>query len=953
MESLFDYQIIGDYIVINGFKEGQFVEDLVIPAQIGGYNVIMLAKKSFENLNIKNVSLPTSIVGIDYGSFNNCKKLEKVTSRKTEIKLPTLTNNKELDKWGIEYFGSHYSKVSVVNCFQNCDSLKYVDFSQTNICSVHDDFFNNSSVETIIFPENNFLNELYIQRYNFDGELNLPYLTKIVFPNLKIELKVRGSVFKDAFNLKEVELPYNALIFGEPFGSHTKLVNPEKIKDKSAYGKTTVNWFYQGVVEYVTDNHQISIEERAFEGHQTLKSVKITQVAFSNIGNYAFSNCPRLERIEVLKGAATFHGPVIEGSNNIKEIIVPDIGYLIKSKGLFNTKARIIIKNKSLHESATGNYSTKNILSLIVSGKLLNIYESINETEMFERYSHNTKDFVEIFKTAIDKDYIEIIETFAKNEKIHPKRINEYIEHAKSVGANRSLIFLSKWKNENVDLEKERKVEVAKTKKIMQDPDALLRQNFTFRVHKQYGLGIYLKDKQLLNEKNIDLPNKYKGKDIIYLPANIFNFSNLKEVDLPNKLLYIGDKAFYVCKNLNKINLPTDINIGRNAFSFSGLEEIIIENSRFGSIGSGAFKGTQIKEFEWPSTVDVIEEEMFADSRLEKIKIPNNVKSIGERVFGGTPIKDFKWPSTVDVIECYMFAGSKLERIKIPNNVKSIGSNAFERTQIKEFEWPSWIDKIGGGIFRDSQLEKINIPKNVKSIGFMAFSGTQIKTFEWPNTVDVIKEYIFCDSKLEKIKISNNVKSIGERAFKGTQIKEFEWPNTVDAIEVEMFADSKLEKIKISNNVKSIGERAFKGTQIKEFEWPSTVDGIQSFMFYDSTLEKVKIPNNVKRISNGAFYGTQIKEFEWPSTVDVIEEYMFAASALEKIKISNNVKSIGKRAFQECFKLKEIYIPKSVESFGDEMLKGCSIVVLYTEKDSKAHQFAKANNINYVLIKIA
>ena len=40
MKKLFDYKKTGDYIIIHGFKEGQFVEDVVIPEQIEGCHVL-------------------------------------------------------------------------------------------------------------------------------------------------------------------------------------------------------------------------------------------------------------------------------------------------------------------------------------------------------------------------------------------------------------------------------------------------------------------------------------------------------------------------------------------------------------------------------------------------------------------------------------------------------------------------------------------------------------------------------------------------------------------------------------------------------------------------------------------------------------------------------------------------------------------------------------------------
>ena len=563
---------------------------------------------------------------MDYECFNNCKKLEQVISRKTDEEVSTLINKNDLKVWAKEHgYNGNEIKMGINECFNDCNNLKYVDLSETYISGFFDSFCNNNSLETIIYPKNNFSNELSFLYFE-DERLDFPKLRKVVFPNLNIELLMEGgNIFRNAPNLKEVELPFNSRIYDEPFGSQTKLINPEKFEDKRAYGKTIVNWFYQDVVEYITPIpfYDWEIRNRTFEGHQTLKSVIINSNV-AGINDYAFSNCPNLERIEIEEGAATIKDTVIEGSNNIKEIIVPSIGYLIKSTGLFNNNAKITIKDKNIDiaswsgryrdRSTYRSYSVKKILSIVVARNASNVYEAINETRLFNKISHNTKDFVEIFKMAIDKDYLEIIEMFAKNEKIHPNRINEYIEHAKLVSANNSLLYLIKWKNENVDLEKERKVEEAKTKKTMQDPDALLRQNFTFRIHKQYGLGIYLKGKASLNEKYIELPTKYKGQDITYLTDKIFKFNqHLEEVVLPDKLLYIGTGAFNGCVNLKEVRISSSVlDIGSVAFiGCKELEKINIPEN-VNSIGGFAFsKCINLKEIYIPKSVKELEIGIF------------------------------------------------------------------------------------------------------------------------------------------------------------------------------------------------------------------------------------------------------------------------------------------------------------------------------------------------------
>ena len=194
-------------------------------------------------------------------------------------------------------------------------------------------------------------------------------------------------------------------------------------------------------------------------------------------------------------------------------------------------------------------------------------------------------------------------------------------------------------------------------------------------------------------------------KCIIYECPDIkdkqFRNHSFSEVELPNTLECIGERAFYECKNLKSIRIPKSVTrIGECAFGFCrNLESIVVEegNPNFCSNGNcllskdGKTLICGCKSSKIPESVEHIGDNAFLACGITSIEIPYNVTTIGKNAFMGCELTSIKIPSSVTSIGDDAFAACQhLSSIEIPDSIKDY--SALRRTgiwYIKDIYFPS------------------------------------------------------------------------------------------------------------------------------------------------------------------------------------------------------------------------------------------------------------------------
>lgn len=332
------------------------------------------------------------------------------------------------------------------------------------------------------------------------------------------------------------------------------------------------------------------------------------------------------------------------------------------------------------------------------------------------------------------------------------------------------------------------------------------------------------------NEKldSITIPSKVlinkKEYDVTGIRHHAFaSLKDLKYVNIPSSIEFIGDSAFAGCKNLEYIEIPSSVvSIGDYAFADCINTNVYIDNVK-SNVKVKAYSFDKCKNIYYTnrlsfrivsdSTAWVVD----ANERLDSIIIPAkvlidkkeyDVTGVGYNcVFTGEDLKYVNIPSSIEIIGDSAFAGCiSLENIEIPSSVTYIGWDAFDYcTKLTAINVDTDNIKYSSdfGIVYDKEKETIIlvpcgvkgnfvIPSSVTNIGDLAFYNCDsLTSINIPSSVNYIGYQAFynCDG-LTSIEIPSSVTHIGWNAFRGCYNLDVVIDNSEDKFK-NVFSDCK------------------------------------------------------------------------------------------------------------------------------------------------------------------
>lgn len=301
--------------------------------------------------------------------------------------------------------------------------------------------------------------------------------------------------------------------------------------------------------------------------------------------------------------------------------------------------------------------------------------------------------------------------------------------------------------------------------------------------------------------------------------------------------------------------------------------------------------------------------------------VEGEIEIIGDNAFKDfTVIKNVEVTSSSEKIGKYAFSDcTSLESITLPDTVTVIDEYAFSGCKaLKNFQFPKNLIKINQWAFKGCECfdnKQLVLPDTLQKVGLGAFSGANITSLTSPFVgIGIIKN--------EDSKNSNSIGHMfGNESFTKTYICR-------DGVYADYYyMPNSLKEVTIT---KHIYDNNFEYTKIEKIVLKDTVETTcitYKFANKSQELKEVIIENPVKitKIGNSAFDCCYALEgITIPKNVTEIGYRAFAFCRFTSIEIPDKVEIISDYAFFKCTGITSIVIPDSVKSIGEYVFKGCS-----------------------------
>lgn len=289
------------------------------------------------------------------------------------------------------------------------------------------------------------------------------------------------------------------------------------------------------------------------------------------------------------------------------------------------------------------------------------------------------------------------------------------------------------------------------------------------------------------------------------------------------------------------------------------------------------------------------------------------VSTLGDAVFS-------QWPIYGTISDELRETRKNIVSLEIPGCIKEIPDNFYSgyTYALKKLVIKEGVETIGRRAFGSCpNIEELVMPKSVKQIGEDAFRACNISqdsdTIKVRDVVNGLR-YVTENGSISVTRI-NSVDEFGA----------IDIPNTINDLPVKRI---NFEGV---NDVLN-GEVVYYDGDVKELKIPASVEDIDTI---PKVSERVTVaPENSCYWSDGiGLYNknhsklikvcvTNIKAYEIPDGVTEIGPgaFQYARDSIEEIVLPESLVKIREKAFAQCRKIKEFYIPQNVSVIADDAI---------------------------------
>lgn len=861
-------------------------------------NILTLGYRAFYGAEkLTDITIPASVVSIDYYAFANCTALERVAFAAGS----RLTGVYEGAFYGCANLSDITLPDSIVEisefAFYGCRALDRVPVENVeNLLGIYDYAFACSGISGDFTTPEHLID---IGAYAFMGT----DITTLTVPDTRQkELIIGIGAFEGCGKLTEVTLPFIGASIEDP--------------DFSWFGYIFGAGSYEANDTYVPDS---------------LKTVTISE-GITTLPAGSFSNLPGLERINLPHSVVTVDLDAFTETTAefelTNEVFLTGSAYNRRHA----TNRELGLKGHlSIAKGVTtiGGYAFAYAPNLI-SASIPDTVASIRE---------NAFGLCEQLKTVEIPDSVEIIGSYAFGSCycLTEVKLGSGLTSLAADAFNGANVHYVT-NNSSLDLvpgssdygwltSKAKLIIDRNGNKLYQEDGANVAfvdtpDGFRFMLEDgSYTLVAYLGE-----DDSVTLPQNINGQEY-----RIYKFGGVKHIIIPEGRTSIEDNAFYCGYSsvLESIVIPDSVTaIG--AYAFYGCDSLkkvgLSASSKLESIGEYGFSGCDALEtLALPDGLKRIDEFAFASqSGLKHLVLPDSVTWLGYRAFDGSAaLESVQLSESLGKINTYTFQNcTSLKSIRIPASVKTIASESFAGcTVLEQVTLESGLQKIDSYAFEGcSALKEIAIPETVTELAATAFNGcTSLHKFEISPENKVYRT----DGKLV-FSADGSTFKFALPSLSGV----YTVPDTMTAIPASAFSGcEQLTRVIVPEGVVNIGDGAFSGCMnLKEVILPESLNSIGKSAFYDCrNLKLISIPSAVASIGEGAFCSCRsIEKIVLPEGIEEIPNRAFSdCNSLMSVNIPESVKTIGYSAFSFCYRLTEVEIPDSVTELGGYAFYGC------------------------------
>ena len=977
----YEYIIENNKVTITKYKKLDN-DILEITDKIDGYDVYKIDKEAFSGTNLKEITIPKTVLYIDSTAFNNCTKLEKIEVSEENPKYYSrngilysltfdLTQNiaqspriitlvrcpeayKDLTEDGKLILNDNTVKAIGHFAFYNCKNIKGLELPESISVIGARAFYGLSQVSVLTLPNN--ISSVLVKTDVFTG------IAKVVYNKTEGEGENRKSTetFVSIESYKNTCEEKTTTVFEAQGEDLPPAYDGEYKKIEAQDGKVNLELQTDRIKKYklklkIGDKVEIvpSVDKNftlEFNSNNTEECAQYAKLETKTEGTIlnrdysyfitALKATPEDKTIEaVLK---------LSSGDNYKayikiEITEPDIYIFTINAGNpdLHIKGDLNADNLlSSYDLEYYDYIIKNLYSELdinrfdingdgeVNATDLSLFKKSNVVYKGESISlyvtkgidHNREASTSVILTSSDPTVAEVIE----NDRIIFKK-----EGNVTISAHR----VNQSKTDTIDF-------VVTTREQE-------NEQFKYLINKDNTITI---SEYIAAESTVLIPGEIDGKKVTKIGADIFknneNKDGIKQIVISENIQEIDYDAFNSAKNIEKFEVDeenkTFIVYQNVLYKYKTVENDAKELILFKCPNS--FTSIEIPEkINEKKVTEIGTKAFYNNENITSIKVTNNIEIFEDSAFEGcTKLSDIDIPNRLRKLGNRVFAnciGLYSKDLSMSDNLETIGKEVFDGAKIRTVYY---YYKDGVGVLEvylsDNNLLNRGDDSNVRFIRIEVQledtnTGLLYELNTEKNTAKVVgyngtSADVTIEEKIYIKKDENNKWVIvGEDSEQKTEIN-------VTEIGGLAFAGSEkveVETITIKESIKTIEDNALRNLpKLKEIR---VLEGNANYYSNSGILYKKNIINNSVASYSLIKYPEALESEPlegMPYDVTTINNLPIASinayafegnQKIKNINIGANVVAVGNNAFSDCTLLENLVLPNTITQYGQNLFQ--------------------------------